>query len=74
MEIVALIAMGALLIYQGVMNYLQHRQLQTLINKIMSRNYQDYATQEMYLGQKRAPSKDEIVDELMRREEGLPVS
>ena len=74
MEIIAFIVMGGVIVYQGVMNYLQHRQIQTLINKVMSRDYQDYTTNEAYLGQKRVPSKEEIMEELMRAEEGLPVS
>ena len=70
---VTFIVMGAVIVYQGVMNYLQHKQIQTLVDKVMSRDYQDYVTNQAYLT-KKAPSAEDIAQELMSQDLGMPVS
>jgi hypothetical protein len=66
MELLAFIAMGALLIYQGIMNYLQHKQIQTLLDKFMSRDYTQYATNKSYIDNY---NNLEVIDKLEKIED-----
>jgi len=68
MTIIVLVSMGALLVYQGVMNYLDKRQWdkerQQLLDKLMSRNYENYTMGKSYLD---AYQKDQLIDEMSAR-------
>ena len=68
MTIIVLVSMGALLVYQGVMNYLDKRQWdkerQQLLDKLMSRNYENYTMGKSYLY---AYQKDQLIDEMSAR-------
>jgi len=75
MDLVLIGTLMAVIIYQGVMNHLQHRQIQTLINKVMSRDYTDYTTNQAYqMKAKIAPTLEEAVEEYRNRETYLPVT
>jgi len=79
--IVVVIVLTAVIVYQGVQNYLQNREWkkerQELINKLMSKDFTEYANNYSYMNpiEKSPLSVEEVAVELMRQSEqdSLPV-
>ena len=57
-ELILPIILGIIIVYQGVMNYLQHKQVQTLIDKVMSRDYTQYTLGQSHMNQDKTEMED----------------
>ena len=82
MELVALITMGSIILFLGILNIVQlkdfrkerkeaNKEKQELINKLMSRNFTEYSSGYSYMNppEESAPTEEDLVYEAMRKEE-----
>lgn len=82
MDLVVIIVMGAVILYQGITNYLEKqrhdKKEDDLLNRVMSRDYTDYTTNQVYTtnaNRKQEPTLEEMADRYIKMEEqGIPVT
>lgn len=83
MDLTAIIVLGLVILYLGVMNYMDREKYNNkeseLLNRLMAKDYTDYTTNQVYsqqhIQQNVEPSIEAIADEMLKREsQGLSVS
>jgi hypothetical protein len=83
MDLVTTIALGSIIVYQGITNYIEKRKSskieQDLLNRLMSKDFGDYSVGSMNLDYK--PSKENIkleeeirLQELKEERDSYPVN
>ena len=81
MDLLVIIVLGAVILYQGIVNYLEKerhdKKEAEMLNRIMSKDYTDYTTNEVYKlnASREAKSPEVTLDDLLRAEtqENFPV-
>lgn len=82
MDLVLVIVMGAVILYQGATNYLEKKRHDEkeaeLLNRLMARDYTDYTSNAVYkINANKKPEKslEDLADDYLRMEaqEGIPI-
>jgi len=79
MNLLVVIVLGAVIIYQGITNYIERKDFlakeNDLLDRVMSKDYSDYATNLKLMTEEDNVNAEDVVKELLEREaQGLPVS